>query len=785
MIVRREEVSIYIVQDRIVAGPSPTEQKHRSRASRLPTTRVGLWKLQSFKLLQILYQLFASVSIVKLDPAGGKSFEISILPLGTAEMTRRSRDAICASLALVDEKLVRLQQKDDKFQAMQNHLISCLSALGSELKSLEEERNELEAERRALEAEKGPINWLPTEMLMAIFIAVAELDPSTSSGRPELSISHTCAKWRSIALTTPRLWARVVLYGFQHPGRKLGKLYLKRSQQAPLEIEYRSLPKTMASPDCNQISCLLTVSECHFARLETLSLYTVSATALIYLLPYLNGHSQRMPRLRSLTLGITTAHPTFQEAGEFLDRENNTIDMLNARGSPEDAAESTSHLLHLKLAQVPLLSLPICLIANLRSLEISYAPRKRTLSPRNYYLFKMSALCAFLSFTPLLEEIILNNTIPYFDVTVSSQNTPAGGAGTAQIARQAVRLEHLKSIDWTYPSATDIPRLLSLINAPKLEKLDLCVEDAAPHPYPSVPLPADDVATFPALRDLALQCNGGDATISALRKLLLPALKKVEFASFDTAARDAHPALPTFPRLESVFRDPRLLNLTHLTLSRYNVSSDPERVEALLGYMPVLTSLTLEACSGLRSLLGGLQETLGGASKGAAVGARSGRGVKVCPRLDTLSFWDCQDVDCASLRGAVLARNRRPPEYGAGDTTTCTPCAAPTPNGEAEGVTRAARGEIVGGGQKTKEVLPRKIKPLRKLRRPAPELGPAADAGGEATSTMASTVIAMREAFQPACISFVRVKNCSLMGKDEVLALRDLGVADVVWVGSG
>ncbi|KJA17649.1 hypothetical protein HYPSUDRAFT_46117 [Hypholoma sublateritium FD-334 SS-4] len=699
-------------------------------------------------------------------------------------MTRRSRGDICASLALVDEKLIRLQQKDDKFQVMQSHLISCLSALDTERQSLEVERNELEAERRALEAEKGPINWLPTELLMAIFIAAAELDLSISSGRPELNISHTCAKWRSTALATPRLWARVLLHGFQNPGRRLGKVYLERSQQAPLEIEYRSLPKTMVSPECSQISSLLTNTKCHFIRLETLSLYTASATALIYLLPYLNGHSQRMPRLRSLTLGITTANPTFQEAGAFLDRENNTIDMLNARGSPEDAAESTSRLLHLKLVQVPLLGLPISLIANLRSLEVSYAPRKRNFSPRNYYLFRMSALCAFLSLTPLLEELILNDTIPYFDVALSSQNTAVGGAG-AQITRQAVRVDYLKSIDWTYPSASDIPRLLSLINAPELEKLDLCVEGAAPHPYPSVPSPADDVANFPALRDLALQCDGGDATTSALRKLLVPALKKVEFASFDTAAPDAHPVLPTFPRLESVFRDPRLLNLTHLTLSRYNVSSEPGRVEALLGYMPVLTSLTLEACSGLRSLLGGLQETLGGASDGAAVGARSRRGVKVCPRLDTLSFWDCQDVDCASLRGAVLARNRCPPECGAGDTTTCTPCAAPIPNGETELVTRALPGEIVGGGQTTKEVLPRKIKPLRKLRRPAPELGQAANAGGEATSTVASTVIETQEAFQPACISFVRVKNCSLMGKDEVLALRDLGVVDVIWVGSG
>ena len=698
-------------------------------------------------------------------------------------MARRSRDEICASLALVEEKLVKLQQKDDKFQTMQNHLISCLSALDSERKSLEVERSELETERRALEMEKGPINWLPTEILMAIFIAVAEFDSSASSGRPELNISHTCARWRNIALTTPRLWARVVFHGFQNPGRRLGKIYLERSHQAPLEIEYRSLPKTMVSPECNQVASLLTESKCHFARLETLSLYTMSATALIYILPFLNGHSQRMPRLRSLTLGITTTNPTFQEAGAFLDRENNTIDMLNARGSPEDAAESTSPLLHLKLVQVPLLGLPISLIANLRSLEISYAPRKRTLSPRNYYLFTMSALGAFLSLTPLLEELILSNTIPYFDVALLSQNTAASSAPNA---RQAIRLEHLKSIEWTYPSATDIPRLLSLINAPKLEKLDLCVEDAAPHPYPFVPLPADNVATFPALRDLALQCDGGDATTSALRKLVVPALKKVEFASFVTAAPDAHPALPTFPRLESVFRDPRLLNLTHLTLSRYNVSSEPERVEALLGYMPVLTSLTLEACSGLRSLLGGLQETVGGTSKGAAVGARSGRGVKVCPRLDTLSFWDCQDVDCASLRGVVLARNGRSPECGAGDTTTtCAPCAARTPNGETEGVTRAVRGEIVGVGQTTKEVLPRKIKPLRKLRRPAHELEPTTAANGDAASTVASTIIAMQEAFQPAHISFVRVKNCSLMGKDEVLGLRDLGVVDVIWAGSG
>ncbi len=106
-------------------------------------------------------------------------------------MARRSRDEICASLALVEEKLGKLQQKDDKFQTMQNHLISCLSALNTERNSLEVERSELETERRALEMEKGPINWLPPEILMVIFIAAAESDSSISNDRPKLNISHT------------------------------------------------------------------------------------------------------------------------------------------------------------------------------------------------------------------------------------------------------------------------------------------------------------------------------------------------------------------------------------------------------------------------------------------------------------------------------------------------------------------------------------------------------------------------------------------------------------------
>jgi len=270
-----------------------------------------------------------------------------------------------------------------------------------------------------------------------------------------------------------------------------------------------------------------------------------------------------------------------------------------------------------------------------------------------------------------------------------------------------------------------------------------------------------------------------------LRKFSFPALEKVAFTNVDSTVRqnpEIAAALPVFPRLESIFRDPRLPSLTHLTLSHFKISAEQGRAEAMLGYMPVLTSLSLDACSGVGRLMEGLQEKVVGtikptASPGEGGGKRRRRGVKVCPRLEALSFWGCQDVDFGALRAVVLSRNGNNSDDEADVQTGLD-----VPKGAIQSVTREDR----PGKTETEEAkIGRKIKPLRKLRRFGHEPGLTSVLGAvDPSANIVSTFIAAQESLQPANIVYLRVANCKLIEEKEASSLRDLGVGDVIWAGS-
>lgn len=76
----------------------------------------------------------------------------------------------------------------------------------------------------------------------------------------------------------------------------------------------------------------------------------------------------------------------------------------------------------------------------------------------------MSYICQFLSLTPRLEELTLDNTVPFFDVMLSKD---AGGLPPDEeshlTATPPVRLHHLKIIDWSYPYAADVHRFMSFL----------------------------------------------------------------------------------------------------------------------------------------------------------------------------------------------------------------------------------------------------------------------------------------------------------------------------------
>ena len=657
------------------------------------------------------------------------------------------------------------------------------------------ERVAVEEKISELEAQKEPINWLPPELLEQVFLAVTDFDFGFSY-RPQVVVSHVCVKWRVISLASPRLWSRINLHGFAKPDAAL--TFLKRSGTAPLEINYCSLVHALPTQECCQMVDMIAQTQQHFERVSHLSLRSRAALPLVYILPAINNHNKTFPRLHYLSLSITHPTPSFIEAPVLMESIEATAaesDALN-----ELSRSTTSGLSRLKLEHVPLFKFPIPFIANLRSLELSYSPRRVNNTRHDYYL-KMSSLCHFLAHTPLLEELILTNTVPYFDVILATDGTSDNL--DIPFRRRSVKLNHLKTLEWSYPFAVDIYQFLSLIDAPGLEKLDLWVEDfpakrsealfirgymlpSSPHKY------SRGIVDYPSMRDLSLQCVGEETTSSVLRKFSFPILEKVAFTNVDSTVRqnpEIATALPVFPRLESIFRDPRLPSLTHLTLSHFKISPEQGRAEAMLGYMPVLTSLSLDACSGVGRLMEGLQEKAVGTIKhlvfpGEGGGKRRRRGVKVCPRLEALSFWGCQDVDFGALRAVVLSRNGSNNDHSDDEAAVQQQTGVDVPKGAIQSsVTREDRPGKIESDHKTEEAqMGRKIRPLRKLRR---EPGQTSVLGAIDPSTnILSTFIAVQESLQPANIVYLRIANCKLIEEKEVLSLRDLGVEDVIWAGS-
>ena len=688
----------------------------------------------------------------------------------------RELDGLQVQLQTLSRRELQVQKMLDDIQKLKDELLN--------------ERAAVEEKISELEAQKEPINWLPPELLEQVFLAVTDFDLPNSKYRPQVVVSHVCAKWRTISLASPRLWSHINLLGFAKPDALL--TFVKRSGRAPLEIDYRSLAHVSTTQECCQMADMIIQTQQHFERVNYLSLQSRVALPLVYILPSINNHKIAFPRLQYLCLSITGPNPSFVEAPslmESIDATPTDSDSLN------EPSPSTSCLLRLKLEQVPLFKFPTPFIANLRSLELSYSPRRMNSTRHDYYL-KMSSLCHFLAHTPLLEELVLTNTVPYFDAILATDGTDNLDI---PFRRHPVNLDHLKTLEWSYPFAVDIYRFLSLIDAPGLEKLDLWVEDlptkrsdtlyvrgymltSSPHKY------SRGIVNYPSVRDLSLQCVGEDTTSTVLRKFSFPALEKLAFTNVDSTVRqnpEIATALPVFPRLESIFRDPRLPSLTHLTLSHFKISAEQGRAEAMLGYLPVLTSLSLDACTGVGRLMEGLQEKVVGTIKPPASpggGKRRRRGVKVCPRLEALSFWGCQDVDFGALRAVVLSRNG---SNNDSDDEADVQTGVDVPKGAIQSVTREEPGKIESDHKTEEAKMGRKIKPLRKLRRFVREPGLTSTIGAMDPSTnIVSTFNAIQESFQPANIAYLRVANCKLIEEKEASSLRDLGVGDVIWAGS-
>jgi hypothetical protein len=378
----------------------------------------------------------------------------------------------------------------------------------------------------------------------------------------------------------------------------------------------------------------------------------------------------------------------------------------------------------------------------------------------------MSELRKFLGFAPQLTDLVLSDTVPFFDALLNAESNPdlttfepGEIASASSRLTYSVELPRLRRLEWTYPYPSDVHRLLAFLFTPSLEILDLCLDDmsltrqdtALIRGYDDAEAARDDtivprVIQLGSVKELSVQCVDDDALTLVFRRIAFPALEKMVIANVDANRRRNGSQAP-LPRLESIFRDPRLPYLTHLTLSHFHIN--PEYDRSMLGYMPALTFLSLDRCLGVRKVLGYLAE-MGGGLNDILVDPTGGRklAVKFCPRLNSLSLLGC-DVDAHSLRNVARVRNT---------------------------------GGVVDAWSKQGGIVPR---PMKKLRRPPGQIStmglnstpvwPPVATGG------ASTVISLEKGLHSARIECIRVENCSPITKEETLSLRLSGVVDIVW----
>ncbi|KAF9235081.1 hypothetical protein BU15DRAFT_65159 [Melanogaster broomeanus] len=609
--------------------------------------------------------------------------------------------------------------------------------------SVREEREALSSQITVLESQKQPINWLPTELLIEIFLVCAEDETAELAvGLPynpaPVLLSHACH----------RDVASMVIHFLQNDAMESSPVFafLERSGNSPITFNFITPP---ASPSGEQDSLApAEEEEC-----------TTSATIIDVLKPRFHrlsiNHSVDFLNSESLDLAVSTLDPTFEGTR-----------LLTPNAIPvEFPADEVSMLKHLRLEQLPLSVVPSYLVRTIRTLELSYPLKKPQSRRRHHFTLKMSHLIKLLRQAPQLHELSMIGVTPLWDV-VGRVSTDAelsqniiDQAGL--MVASSFELPELKRLEWKFAYHRDIFPFMTLLILPELDRWDLLIAQCPTKRYDITQFrgnhvhdqdsfiqaePMSKVLTLRALKELNVSCQNEDALGSSLRQFIFPSLTKLDIAFVGQHLRK-EPGLPALSRLESIFRDPRLPLLTHLTITNFDILAGHGRT--MLGYMPNLLSLSLGACTGVNGVLGALAEAYGThAAKTAGVYPRS-CGVRVCPRLEELVLWSCADFDMENLASTVFARRLVTPDDG----------------GEPDKDVFEA--EIVASA-----VLGRKIRPLKKMRNTlqqqhAHNLGPHAASGSSR-----STLIPIEEALHPSRIACLHLEDCPQISETEALSLE-------------
>ncbi|OBZ79540.1 hypothetical protein A0H81_00053 [Grifola frondosa] len=637
----------------------------------------------------------------------------STMPNSTRGVLSAESD-IRSAIATVEARLVNLQVLELQARNTLNYVI--------------EQIKEAETQRAELEERLLPINRLPAELLVEIFKRVVEfrdihdlkeLESWTFFLRPIL-LSHICRRWREVALSTSGLWACIPF-----TNKSTVSFFLEHSNNSPLDI-VNDNPKFPVEDLAGRSTLCLQVA----------------------------------------LIGVDV----FRRQGEISHRDAKSAHIGSL---PSDSSTQFPVLEALRLANVSPEIIPPHPIPSLRTLELHF-PQKTSVRPD---LLKMSKLCAFLSRSPNLEELIFNDAIPVFDVLLRPSTANNDIEDTVILRRDTklfirpVLLRELRRLEWDrVPS--NFWRFFCFVDVPLLERLEICLErhrtrrwwqsydgvfaaiDSSP---PIEGLPSDAVISFPRLKALSIECLGTDELASAFKRLLFPALRILAIAY--TSPSQGELSHPFLPRQESIFREPRLPMLTHLTLSSFEL--DPENTIIMLKYMQSLEHLTLESCPGAGKVVCLLS--------GSTCGKPSANSIRswVCPKLAHIVLCDCSDVQFKCLSKTIRARkvaSSQASQHG-GFSGTASPANGGPPR-ELKPLKRRVQQQLVGGTAFT----------AASCGSPSPTLTPSNGSFIPGWN--------LHKALMPSPISSVHVEGCSWISQAEATSLRERkwDVTEVVWI---
>jgi hypothetical protein len=125
--------------------------------------------------------------------------------------------------------LASLARQIEQKQVARAELVHQLAHLDTSLSAIQSKYN-------GIKNETAPISMLPNELLATIIEIGCRLAETKSHSCPfEVVVSHVTRHWRTIALGTPRIWAKIRRYSSQKSLDSIAA-YLQRSKAVPLDL---------------------------------------------------------------------------------------------------------------------------------------------------------------------------------------------------------------------------------------------------------------------------------------------------------------------------------------------------------------------------------------------------------------------------------------------------------------------------------------------------------------------------------------------------------------------